>query len=130
MTMYQISQDELLFLGAQPGMIPVYEALAGKLFARCPDTRIKVSKSQISFYNRHLYACVSFVRVKKKKELPQNWFVLTLGLNYPLESDRVAVKTEPYPGRWTTHIVISGEEDLDEELFGWTEQAYQFAQNK
>ncbi len=128
--MYQISQDELLFLGSQPGMIPVYEALAGKLFAHYPDTRIKVSRSQISFYNRHLYACVSFARVKKKKELPENWFVLTLGLNYPLESSRVAVKTEPYPGRWTTHIVICSEEDLDEELFGWIGQAYDFAQNK
>ncbi len=128
--MYQITQDELLFLGSQPGVIPVCEALAGKLFARYPDTRIKVGKSQISFYNRHLYACVSFARVKKKKELPENWFVLTLGLNYPLESPRVAVKTEPYPGRWTTHIVISTEEDLDDELFGWMDQAWQFAQNK
>ncbi len=128
--MYQISQNELLFLGAQPGMIPVYEALVGKLFALCPDTRIKVSKSQISFYNRHLYACVSFARVKKKKELQGNWFVLTLGLNYPPESPRVAVKTEPYPGRWTTHLVVSSEADLDEELFTWVGQAYEFAQNK
>ncbi len=128
--MYQITQDELLFLGAQPEMLPVYEALAGTLFARCPDTRIKVTKSQISFSNRHLYACVSFARVKKKKELPERWFVLTLGLNYPLESPRVAAKTEPYPGRWTTHIVITAEEDLDEELFGWIDQACQFAQNK
>ncbi len=128
--MYQISQDELMFFGAQPGIIPVYEALAGKLFAHYPDTRIKVSKSQISFNNRHLYACVSFARVKKKVELPSTWFVLTLGMNYPLESPRVAAKTEPYPGRWTTHIVISLEEDLDEELFGWIDQAYQFAQNK
>ncbi len=128
--MYQITQDELLFLGSRPGVIPTYEALAEKIFASYPDTKIKVSKSQISFCNRHLYACVSFARAKKKKELPENWFVLTLGLNYPLESSRVAVKTEPYPGRWTTHIVISSQEDLDEELFAWIDQAYQFAQNK
>ncbi len=128
--MYPCSTDELLFLGAQPGSIPMYEALAGRLFAAYPDTKIKVSKSQISFYNRHLYACVSFARVKKKRELPESWFILTLGLNYPLESDRVAVKTEPYPGRWTTHIVISSEEDMDGELFTWIQQAYDFAQNK
>ncbi len=128
--MYQISQDELMFFGQQPEIIPVYEALAGKIFAAHPDTKIKVSKSQISFYNHHLYACVSFARVKKKKELRSNWFVLTLGLNHPLESDRVAVKTEPYPGRWTTHLVISAEADLDEELFVWIQQAYDFAQNK
>ncbi len=119
-----------MFLGAQPGMIPVYEALAGKLVAAYPDTRIKVSKSQISFHNCHMYACVSFARVKKKRELPENWFVLTLGLNYPLESDRVAVKTEAYPGRWTTHLVISSETDLDGEMLYWVQQAYDFAQNK
>ncbi len=128
--MYQVSQNELLFLGSKPGVVPVYEALAWRLLAAYPDTRIKVSKSQISFYNRHLYACVSFARVKKKKELPESWFVLTLGLNIPLESPRVAVKTEPYPGRWTTHIVVSSEADLDEELFTWIQQAYDFAQNK
>lgn len=90
----------------------------------------KVQKSQISYYNRHLYACVSFLKVKKKAELPEDYFVLTPGLSAPLESDWVAAKTEPYPGRWTTHFVISSPSDLDGELFDWIEQAYQFAQAK
>jgi len=29
--------------------------------------------------------------------------------------------SEPYPGRLTTHIVISEMSDLDEELFAWVE---------
>lgn len=89
-----------------------------------------MQKSQISCYNRRLYACVSFLKVKKKAELPEDYFVLTPVLSAPLESDRVAAKTEPYPGRWTTHFVISSPSDLDEELFDWIEQAYQFAQAK
>ena len=89
-----------------------------------------MQKSQISYYNRRLYACVSFLKVKKKAELPEDYFVLTLGLSAPLESDRGAAKTEPYPGRWTTHFVISSPSALDEELFDWIEQAYQFAQAK
>ena len=78
-----------------------------------------MQKSQISYYNRHLYACVSFLKVKKKAELPEDYFVLTPGLS-----------AEPYPGRWTTHFVISSPSDLDGELFDWIEQAYQFAQAK
>lgn len=70
------------------------------------------------------------MKVKKKSELSEDYFVLTLGLSAPLESDRVAAKTEPYPGRWTTHFVISSPSALDEELFDWIEQAYQFAQEK
>ena len=120
----------MLFFNQHPESYPLYEAFYEKLMSRFPEAKIKVQKSQISFYNRHLFACVSFLRVKRKADLPERYFVLTLGLSEPLTSDRVAVKTEPYPGRWTTHFVISSPSDLDEELFGWIEQAYQFAQEK
>ena len=123
-------QDTLFFFGRHQGVYPLYECFQEKLLSRFPESRIKVQKSQISFYNRHLYACVSFLKVKQKAELPLDYFVLTLGLPAPLESDRAAAKTEPYPGRWTTHFVISRPSDLDKDLFGWIEQAYNFAQSK
>lgn len=124
------TQDTLLFFDRHQAVYPLYECFQKKLLARLPESRIKVQKSQISYYNRHLYACISFLKVKKKSELPDDYFVLTLGLPAPLESNRVAARTEPYPGRWTTHFVISSPSDLDEELFDWIEQAYQFAQEK
>ncbi len=123
-------QDTLAFFDRHQAVYPLYACFQEKLLARFPESRLKVQKSQISYYNRHLYACVSFLKVKKKAELPEDYFVLTLGLSAPLESDRVAAKTEPHPGRWTTHFVISNPSDLDEELFDWIEQAYQFAQAK
>ena len=123
-------QDTMFFFDRHQAVYPLYACFQEKLLARFPESRIKVQKSQISYYNRHLYACVSFLKVKKKAELPEDYFVLTLGLSAPLESDRVAVKTEPYPGRWTTHFVISSPADLDEDLFDWIEQAYNFAQAK
>ena len=123
-------QDTLFFFDRHQAVYPLYVCFQEKLLARFPESRIKVRRTQISYYNRHLYACVSFLKVKKKAELPEDYFVLTLGLSAPRESDRVAVKTEPYPGRWTTHFVISSPADLDEELFDWIEQAYNFAQAK
>ena len=124
------TQDTLFFFDRHQAVYPLYECFQKKLLAKLPESRIKVQKSQISYYNRHLYACISFLKVKRKAELPNDYFVLTLGLSAPLESNRVAAKTEPYPGRWTTHFVISSPSDLDEELFDWIEQAYQFAQGK
>ena len=124
------TQDTLLFFDRHQAVYPLYECFQKKLLAILPESRIKVQKSQISYYNRHLYACISFLKVKKKSELPDDYFVLTLGLPAPLASNRVAARTEPYPGRWTTHFVISSPSDLDEELFDWIEQAYQFAQEK
>lgn len=117
--MTYINQDVLFFFDKHQTAFSLYEVFADKIESRFPDTKMKVQKSQITFSNRHVYACVSFLRVKKKAELPDDYFVLTLGLPYPLESGRVAVKTEPYPGRWTTHILISSISDLDEELFDW-----------
>ena len=128
--MDHVSQDALLFFDQHPKAYPLYEAFYEELMSRFPEAKMKVQKSQISFYNRHLFACVSFLRVKKKADLPERYFVLTLGLSEPLASDRAAVKTEPYPGRWTTHFVISDTADLDDELFEWVAQAYAFAQHK
>ena len=128
--MTYINQDVLFFFDKHQTAFSLYEAFADKIESRFPNTRMKVQKSQITFSNRHVYACVSFLRVKKKAELPDDYFVLTLGLPYPLESGRVAVKTEPYPGRWTTHILISSISDLDEELFDWVDQAYEFSEKK
>lgn len=128
--MYQITGDELMFFDAHRAAVPLYEVFAGELLRRFPDTSMRVQKSQITFSNRHVYACVSFARVKKKAELPDAYMVVTLGLSYPLDSSRVAVKTEPYPGRWTTHMVVSGPAELDGEFWAWTTQAYEFAQNK
>ena len=89
--------------------------------------RLKVSKSQISFYNRHLFACVSFLRAKRKAELPAHYIVLTLGLDRPLDTPRAAVATEPYPNRWTHHFVLSRKEEIDDELMDWVRQAAAFA---
>ena len=55
---------------------------------------------------------MSFLRVRKKADLPDPYIVITLGLSYPMESSRVVGKTEPYPGRWTTHIVIGSVEEI------------------
>ena len=109
---------------------PLYEALEKCLLECFPVVRRKVQKTQISFSNRHMFACASFARVKRKAELPDPYLVVTLGLSYPLDSERVAVKTEPYPGRWTTHIIIGDVNEIDKELLTWLGEAYAFAEAK
>lgn len=128
--MYQLQSDEFIFFDGHMAALPLYEAFAGTLFERFPATSMRVQKTQITFSNRHVYACASLARVKKKAELPEAYLVITLGLPYALASGRVAVKTEPYPGRWTTHIVVGTPDELDEELWGWVGQAYEFAESK
>lgn len=119
--------DALLFFDGKPEELALYEALEARIFSEIENVRLKVSKSQLSFYNRHLFACVSFLRAKRKAELPAHYIVLTLGLDRPLDTPRAAVVTEPYPNRWTHHFVLSRKEEIDDELMDWVEQAAAFA---
>ena len=122
--------DTLLFFSGHMDTLELYLTLEETLYSAFPNVNKRVQKTQITLYNRHVFACVSFARVKRKTELPDGYLVLTLGLPAPLDSPRIAVKVEPYPGRWTHHIVLSRLSELDEELLSWIGQSYAFAAAK
>ena len=96
-----------------------------------PEAEERISWSMPTYWKGH--NIIHFAASKKHIGLypgPAAVVQFSKGLPYPLESERVAVKTEPYPGRWTTHIVIGKMSDLDEELFAWVVQAYEFSEKK
>ena len=122
--------ETLLFFDGHASALPIFEAFEAMLRDRFPEAGKRVQKTQITYFHRHVFACVSFLRVKRKSELPDPYLVITLGLPEPLASGRAAVQTEPYPGRWTVHIVIGRPEEIDEELTAWVRQAYDFSERK
>jgi len=128
--MRELDADTLMFFDQHMEALPLYRAFEEILFDSFPVANKRVQKTQITFSNRHVFACVSFARVKRKAELQTGYLVVTLGLPVPLDSERVAVKTEPYPGRWTHHIVVNKPEELNEELLSWIREAYDFAAAK
>ena len=125
-----LDDDTLLFFSGHLDALGLYQALETWMYEAFPHVEKRVMKTQISFYNWHLFACVSFTRVKRKAELPEGWLTLTLGFPAPLDSPRVAVRTEAYPGRWTHHFVLSSIEELDEEMTSWIRASYDFADSK
>ena len=122
-----IDTDTLIFFEGHMAALPLYEKLAKRVLSEVDNVRIKVQKSQISFYNKHMFACVSFARVRKKKDCPENYIVVTFGLKHKVESPRIDIVTEPYPNRWTHHLLISRLDEIDEELMGWMKKAAAFA---
>ena len=62
--------DTLLFFNEHPKALLIYEHLEETIYDRFPVVNKRVQKTQIGFSNRHLFACVSFARVKRKAELP------------------------------------------------------------
>ena len=124
-----ITGDELLFFDRMPVLLPVYEALRQKLLDRCPGTTLKVGLSQISFRTRYIYAMAS-LPVRRRKDWPEICLVVSFGLAERLDSPRVAVATEPYPRRWTHHVLVERPDQLDEELLAWLERAWRFSLEK
>ena len=125
-----MNEDILFFFGEHLNALPMYERLEELVFGQIPDVRIKVAKTQITFANKRGFAFVSFNPCRKAKERPETWMTVTFGLDYRKESPRIDVATEPYPGRWTHHVMVGNAEEIDEELIGWIREAADFAASK
>lgn len=125
-----MNSDILYFFDKHMEALPLYEAFERNVFSGIENVHIKVQKTQISFFNRHIFACVSFLPVRKKKDRSDSFIVITFGLDHQKESPRIDAATEAYRNRWTHHVLISKEEEIDEELMEWIKEAARFADSK
>ena len=125
-----MNADILFFFNDHKDAFPFYERLEGLILEQIPDAKIKVSKTQISFSNKRGFAFVSFNPCRKAKERPGIWMTISFGLSYRKDSPRIDAATEPYPNRWTHHIMVGSEEEIDDELMGWLREAAEFSASK
>ena len=121
--------DVLFFFDGKPLELSLYDTLFRRMETEFPDASVKGQKSQISFYGRYLFGAVS-LPVRRRKSWPEHCIVVTIGLSCRKESPRVAVAVEPYPGRWTHHVVICEKAQIDDELLEWLREAWEFAESK
>ena len=123
-----MTADVLAFLEGDPGRVTLFEAVE-KAIAALGPSEYRVSKSQIAWKNPLNFAFVS---------LPQRWYprwsesalLLTFGLGRRVEGDEIFRAVEPYPGRWTHHVILNRPEDLDGAVRAWLAEAYDFSQAK
>ncbi len=121
--------DVLFFFDGKPRELALFFGFFDLMSEAFPEASVKVQKTQISFYGRHLFAAAS-VPLRRRRDWPKDCLLLTFGLGYRKDSERIAVATEPYPGRWTHHVLVSDEDKLDAELMGWLREAWDFAESK
>lgn len=125
-----MQQDVLIFFEQKPKALALYETFEQRVLAEMEGVRIKVQKTQISFVNKHNFACVSFLPVRKAGERPDEYIVVTFGLNHRVDDSRIDAAVEPYPKRWTHHVLIAQPEEIDEQLMKWVKEAGEFSANK
>lgn len=125
-----MNTDILFFFNEHADALPLYERLEAQILAQIPDVKIKVSKTQISFSNKCGFSFASFLPCRKAKDRPKTWLTVSFGHDRKVESPRIDVATEPYPNRWTHHVMVSSVEEIDEELMGWIIEAAAFSASK
>lgn len=120
----------LFFFSEHMDALPLYQRLEALILEQIPDVRIKVSKTQIGFFNKRGFAFVSFNPCRRAKDRPETWVTVTFGLAFRVDDPRIDVATEPYPNRWIHHVTVSRAEDVDGQLLGWIREAAAFSASK
>ena len=124
-----MSFDEIAFFNRMPQMLPLYAALREKLERAYPDMDVRVAKTQISFRNRHVFAMAS-LPWRRVKGWPEAYLLVSFGLPCRKESPRIAQAVEAYPNRWTHHVLVVAEDEIDDTLMSWLDEAFWFSATK
>lgn len=117
------------FFNRMPQALPLYLAFEERVRTKYPEVKIKILETQISILNIHVFAYV-WLPIRKIKNRPDVYIVVSFGLPYRVDSSRIVQSTEPYPNRWTHHVIIQDTNEIDSELMNWIKEAYEFAMNK
>ena len=121
----ELTPEEALFFAGRPEKLELYAVFRSRLLDRVGDVRIKVQKTQITFSGKYGFAFVSHPRRKRDIGI-----LVSFGLFHRQESARIQYASEPYPNRWTHHMLIQRPEEIDDELMEWIQEAYWFAEQK
>ncbi len=111
------------FFARCPQAMPLYQRLAELVQQAIPPTTVKVQRSQIALTAPKSFAYV-WLPIRTIRGRPETYIIVTFGLRRRLESPRIVEAVEPYPGRWTHHVIVSHPEEVDDELLGWIQLAY------
>ncbi len=118
--------DELFFFDGKREEYALYRAFLDGLHRRSMDFSVPVRKTQISLRHGLVFACVSMTKVLPRARRPERFIVVSLGADRPFAGERI-VSVEVRPDRWTNHVVIGSETEMDGSFWALTEEAYRFA---
>jgi len=122
-----MTAEVLAFLGGAPGPISLFEAWEEAVLA-CGESTMKVSKTQISWGNPLQFAVLS--QPRRAAQRRTGALLATLGLGHRVEHPRILQAVEPYPGRWTHHVLVTEADQIDEELMGWLREGIWLREGK
>lgn len=109
------------FFVGRPESRCIFEAAADAV-ATIGPAAIRITRSQIAFRRRTVFAFVWMPGMYlARNDIP---LVLTIGLRRADSSPRWKQIVEPAPGRFTHHLELHSAADIDEEVIGWLQEAW------
>lgn len=125
-----MAQEEIrAFFGRMPPALPLYEAFAQRVRARLGDVGVRVQKTQITFRDRYAFAW-AWLPPRRVRGRPDVYLVVSFGLDHRVSHPRIVEAVETRPRRWTHHVLVASEADVDDQLMDWIQQAHDFARRK
>lgn len=112
--------EERLFAN-NPVRLRLFRAVRA-MVEKLGDARIEATDSQVSFGTERKFAWV-WLPPEWDRKRPADCIVLSFGLRREIKHPRIEQAVEPYPGRWTHHVVITDEGDLDSTVAEWLQEA-------
>ena len=120
-----MNADELQLFSGHEAALPLYVKLREEILTLWPDVEIRAARTQITFKARYGFAFVSTRRMGRR--CPEVFIIVSFGLHREVSSPRILAASEPYPGRWTHHVIVSDLSEIDGELLGWIAEAHDYA---
>lgn len=118
--------EELAYLGRETCLVPLYAHLRKNILDLYPKSEIRVHKTMISFRHPMPFCYVSLPTRPLAKEHPDKYLAVSLLLSERVEHPRIAQIAEPYPGRFTHHLMLSQFTEVDPLLLRWIQQSHNF----
>lgn len=113
------------FFNENPEYLEIFQTIRSYIES-LGKVNIKTTKTQISFGTRRQFAWI-WLPPFKVKNRPEKYFVLGFCAEKRIEHKKIVGPVEPYPGRWTHHVIIEKGSDLDETVFNWLSEAYEYS---
>jgi predicted transport protein len=114
---------EDFFEGSDRGLV-LYRAVVQAMQSFDADVDLRVSRSQIAFHRRRGFAYVWVPGRYVKSAVP---LVLSIAVDRPLNSERFKEVVHPSPTVWMHHLELHETADIDGEVIGWLQTAYESA---
>jgi molecular chaperone DnaK (HSP70) len=83
-------------------------------------------RTQVSFKHGRAFAWIWLPQMWIKKQ-PRGSITLTFSLDHQVRDRRIKQSVEPYPGRYTHHVVITRDAEFDARVKNWLSEAHRLA---